>query len=124
MLSIVISNQFKKDLKLAKKRGLKINHLKEVIDTLANSQPLNEKYRDHNLSGEYSGFRECHIEPDWLLIYRVENRELDFSYSVQVHILIYFNNNEQEFLLIFLLFLLSFQIRCIAQKVYVKCYNY
>lgn len=76
MLSIVISNQFKKDLKLAKKRGLKINLLKEVIDTLANSKPLNEKYRDHNLSGEYSGFRECHIEPDWLLIYRVENREL------------------------------------------------
>lgn len=57
MLSIVISNQFKKDLKLAKKRGLKINLLKEVIDTLANSKPLNEKYRDHNLSGEYSGFR-------------------------------------------------------------------
>lgn len=77
MLSIVISNQFKKDLKLAKKRGLKINHLKEVIDTLTNRQPLNEKYRDHNLSGEYSGFRECHIEPDWLLIYRVENRELE-----------------------------------------------
>lgn len=77
MLSIVISNQFKKDLKLAKKRGLKINHLKEVIDTLANSKPLNEKYRDHNLSGEYSGFRECHIEPDWLLIYRVEDRELE-----------------------------------------------
>lgn len=77
MLSIVISNQFKKDLKLAKKRGLKINHLKEVIDTLANSKPLNEKYRDHNLSGEYSGFRECHIEPDWLLIYRVENMELE-----------------------------------------------
>lgn len=77
MLSIVISNEFKKDLKLAKKRGLKINHLKEVIDTLANSQPLNEKYRDHNLSGEYSGFRECHIEPDWLLIYRVEDRELE-----------------------------------------------
>lgn len=77
MLSIVISNQFKKDLKLAKKRGLKINQLKEVIDTLANSQPLSEKYRDHNLSGEYSGFRECHIEPDWLLIYRVEDRELE-----------------------------------------------
>lgn len=77
MLSIVISNQFKKDLKLAKKRGLKINHLKEVIDTLANSQPLSEKYRDHNLSGEYSGFRECHIEPDWLLIYRVEDRKLE-----------------------------------------------
>ena len=77
MLSIVISNQFKKDLKLSKKRGLKINLLKEVIDTLANSKPLNEKYRDHNLSGEYSGFRECHIEPDWLLIYRVEDRELE-----------------------------------------------
>ena len=77
MLSIVISNQFKKDLKLAKKRGLKINHLKEVIDTLANREPLNKKYRDHNLSGEYSGFRECHIEPDWLLIYRVEDRELE-----------------------------------------------
>ena len=77
MLKIVSSNQFKKDLKLAKKRGLDLNRLSLVINTIAAQEPLHEKYRDHNLSGRYQGFRECHIEPDWLLIYRVEEDELE-----------------------------------------------
>lgn len=77
MLKIVSSNQFKRDLKLAKKRGLDINSLKTVVDTLASESTLEEKYRDHELKGEYRGFRECHIEPDWLLVYRVEKEELE-----------------------------------------------
>lgn len=64
MLSIVASNQFKKDLKLAHKRGLNLELLSIVVDTLAAQQPLDAKYRDHNLTGNYRGFRECHIEPD------------------------------------------------------------
>ena len=66
MLNIVASNQFKKDLKLAAKRGLKIEKLRDVVDTLARQETLDEKFRDHGLTGDYRGFRECHIEPDWL----------------------------------------------------------
>ena len=67
------TTQFKKDFKLAIKRGLKIKLLEDVVKTLASGTPLDEKYRDHALSGNWSGFRECHILPDWLLIYRIEN---------------------------------------------------
>lgn len=77
MLKIVASNQFKKDLKLAKKRGLKLDRLSAVVNILAAQQPLDEKYRDHNLSGTYRGFRECHIEANWLLVYRVDNDALE-----------------------------------------------
>lgn len=77
MLSIVASNQFKRDLKLAKNRGLKLEQLRAVVNTLAEQKPLEEKHRDHSLSGKYRGFRECHIEPDWLLVYRIENDELN-----------------------------------------------
>ena len=69
MLSIIPSNQFKKDLKLAKKRGLNLELLSVVVNTLAAQQPLDIKYHDHNLTGNYRDFRECHIEPDWLLVY-------------------------------------------------------
>lgn len=77
MLKIVPSNQFKKDLKLAKKRGCKIELLREVVNTLAQEQKLDKKYRDHRLAGDYHGFRECHIEPDWLLIYRIDQDALE-----------------------------------------------
>ena len=70
------SGRFKRDLKLAKKRGYKLELLQNVITKLANGEPLEEKYRDHDLSGDFIGFRECHITPDWLLIYRIENDEL------------------------------------------------
>ena len=86
MLEIVPSNQFKKDLKLAKKRGLKIDKLREVINTLAEQKKLEDKYRDHSLTGEYREFRECHIEPDWLLIYRINNNELElFLFRTGTH---------------------------------------
>ena len=77
MLNIVIANQFKKDLKLAIKRGLHIEKLREVVNTLACREPLDDRYRDHGLTGEYRGFRECHIEPDWLLVYRTSEEELE-----------------------------------------------
>ena len=76
MLEIVLSNQFKKDIKAAQKRGLKLELLTEVVDTLASQQSLPKKYRDHSLTGSYSDFRECHIKPDWLLIYRIDNEDL------------------------------------------------
>ena len=71
-LDIIASNRFRKDLKLAKKRGLSLAKLEAVVEMLANQVPLEAKYRDHALTGNYSEFRECHIEPDWLLIYRQE----------------------------------------------------
>lgn len=77
MLPIVLSHQFKKDLKLAKKRGLNLDELKQVVHRLADQKPLNAKYRDHALMGDYTSFRECHIKPDWLLIYRIEKEELE-----------------------------------------------
>lgn len=76
MLEIVPSNQFKKDLKLARRRGYKIERLRDAVNALVNEQKLDKKYHDHALSGEYSGFRECHIEPDWLLIYRISQNTL------------------------------------------------
>ncbi|MCH5158261.1 MAG: type II toxin-antitoxin system YafQ family toxin [Clostridiales bacterium] len=76
MLDIVLSNQFKKDIKLAAKRGYDINLLDEIVTKLANREALAEKYRDHSLTGKYSGFRECHLQPDWLLIYRIEENAL------------------------------------------------
>ena len=86
MLEIVVSNQFKKDLKLAKKRGLPIENLRKVVNTLASEQKLADSYRDHGLTGDYRGFRECHIEPDWLLVYRVEADALElFLFRTGTH---------------------------------------
>jgi mRNA interferase YafQ len=86
MLDIVPSNQFRKDLKLARKRGMKIELLQAVVNTLAKEQPLDAKYRDHSLTGDYRGFRECHIEPDWLLVYRIDQGELElFLFRTGTH---------------------------------------
>lgn len=70
---LVLSTRFKKGFKLAKKRGLNVTLLNEVVDLLLAGQTLDAKYKDHELKGRYKGFRECHIQPDWLLIYFVEN---------------------------------------------------
>lgn len=86
MLEIVPSNRFKKDLKLAKKRGLDINKLRYVVNTLAEEEKLDDKHRDHELTGEYQGFCECHIEPYWLLIYRIETEVLElFLFRTGTH---------------------------------------
>lgn len=76
MLEIVMSNQFKRDLKLIAKRGYNLDLLDEVVNKLANREELPIKNRDHGLTGKYAGFRECHIQPDWLLVYRMEEQEL------------------------------------------------
>ncbi len=76
MLDVVLSNQFKKDLKLMNRRGVNLDLLDYVVNKLANNEELEEKYYDHALTGNYVGFRECHIKPDWLLIYRINDNEL------------------------------------------------
>ena len=73
---IVLTSMFKKDLKTAKKRGYDLSLLQSVVDTLAMGQPLAEKHKDHSLVGNYNGCRECHITPDWLLIYEISQNEL------------------------------------------------
>lgn len=67
------TNQFKKDIKLAQKQGKDIEKLFSVVDILASGEPLPAKFRDHDLTGDYKGCRECHIEPDWLLVYEKDN---------------------------------------------------
>lgn len=67
------TTQFKKDIKLAKKRHLPLEPLKEIVALLANGEQLPEKNKDHALQGNFTGYRECHIQPDWLLIYRIED---------------------------------------------------
>ncbi|MBQ7516152.1 MAG: type II toxin-antitoxin system YafQ family toxin [Schwartzia sp.] len=67
------TRQFKRDLKLAKKQGKDLEKLYDVIEQLANGDVLDEKYHDHGLRGEYEGSRECHIEPDWLLVYEIND---------------------------------------------------
>ena len=75
MLKISLSTQFKKDMKKAKARGLPQDEMKVVVDKIAGGQPLEEKYCDHPLFGKLDLFRECHIRPDWLLIYRILLKE-------------------------------------------------
>ena len=65
---ISVTGQFKKDVLLAKKQGKNLDKLWTVVEKLSNGETLEEKYKDHNLTGQYSGCRECHISPDWLLI--------------------------------------------------------
>ena len=68
---VKFTNQFKKDLKLIKKQNNELDKLYTVIEKLANGEKLEEKYKEHFLSGNYKGCRECHIEPDWLLVYEI-----------------------------------------------------
>lgn len=78
MLRLEFTGQFKKDYKLALKRGCSPDKIQEIIALLAAEQPLPEKYQDHALvsSRNYKNMRECHIEPDWLLIYKIEQSVL------------------------------------------------
>ena len=76
MYKIIPSNKFKKDLRLAIKRGCNIDLMDTVVTTLSNGESLEEKYRDHPLKGDYTGCRECHITPDWLLIYEITDSDL------------------------------------------------
>jgi len=72
MLEIIRSSQFKKDLKKIIKQRKNLNILERVIKDLQSKKTLPKKYCDHNLVGEWQGYRECHINPDWLLIYKID----------------------------------------------------
>ncbi|NBH32457.1 type II toxin-antitoxin system YafQ family toxin [Clostridiaceae bacterium] len=73
MYQVKFTTAYKKAYKLMKKRGLDLSLLDEVVDLLRQGRQLEERYRDHGLTGDLAGFRECHIKPDWLLIYLIEN---------------------------------------------------
>ena len=76
MLTIKYQTAFKKDYKRIVRRGYDVRLLEKVIGLLAEQKPLPEQYHDHNLTGNYAGCRECHITPDWLLIYQIYEEEL------------------------------------------------
>ena len=76
MLDVRYSTRFKKDFKTCVKRGLDVSIFQNAVDTLRIPAPLPEKNNDHNLSGNYVGYRECHLQPDWLLIYQQTETEL------------------------------------------------
>lgn len=76
---LVLTGKFKKGLKLAKRRGLEIALLDHVVEKLLHGIPLDEKNMDHELKGRFKGFRECHIQPDWLLIYLLEDEVLTLT---------------------------------------------
>ena len=76
MYAIRPTNKFRQDLKLCQKRGYNMQAITDVIKKLAAGDTLPPQNRDHELSGNYKGFRECHIQPDWLLVYRINNNDL------------------------------------------------
>ena len=76
MRSPIFENRFKKDIKRLQKRGKNMDKLKVVIDKLLENQELEPKYKDHALTGNWNGYRDCHIEPDWILIYKTSETNL------------------------------------------------
>lgn len=76
MLELKTTAQFRKDYKRAKKRGYNLTLLQDVLEILCAEKTLDAKYKDHALVGAYKGFRECHIQPDWLLIYTIDKDKL------------------------------------------------
>ena len=79
MLKPSFTKQFERDLKKIKKRGKNTKKLKSILSDLIDEKRLEEKYRDHKLIGNFKGRRECHIEPDWLLIYKIDNDIIIFE---------------------------------------------
>jgi len=76
LLELKKTSQFRKDLRRMVKRGVDIDLLENIIQTLRQQKQLATKYHDHELTGEFAGFRECHIQPDWLLIYLIDGENL------------------------------------------------
>ena len=81
MLTIKRTTKFKKEFKNAVRRGCNIEVFEYVVRELANERKLDEKYRDHALTGIFIGFRECHLAPDWLLVYQIDKGELVLTLS-------------------------------------------
>ncbi len=76
MRETIRSSQFKRDVKLAERRGKDMSKLRELILLLVEGAPLPPRYRDHSLSGDWKHHRDCHIEPDWLLLYKIDGNDL------------------------------------------------
>lgn len=81
MYSLATTSKFRRDYKRIKKRGYDLDLLARVIDILLSGEPLDAQYQDHPLQGKYKGLRECHIEPDWLLIYVIDQGRLVLTAS-------------------------------------------
>ena len=79
MLEPIRASQFRRDLRKAQRQGKDLELLKTIIQTLAEEKPLEDRYRDHELTGAWRGYRECHVNPDWLLIYKVDGNELKLA---------------------------------------------
>lgn len=79
MYRVKFTNAYKRAYKLMKKRGANMDLLDNIVDQLRHGEPLAPRYRDHALSGKFQGFRECHIKPDWLLVYLIENDVLTLT---------------------------------------------
>lgn len=79
MFTVKFTTAYKKSYKLMKKRGLDVTLLDDVVEELSQGNPLDDKYKDHLLKGEYAGFHECHIKSDWLLIYLIEEDVLTLT---------------------------------------------
>ncbi|ADW70502.1 type II toxin-antitoxin system YafQ family toxin [Granulicella tundricola] len=79
MLEVVMATRFRRDTKLMERRGLKMTKLREVIMLLAQEIELPVRYHDHLLSGSWKDHRECHVEPDWLLIYQLQEGQILFA---------------------------------------------
>ncbi len=78
-LPIRQATQFRRDIKRLRRQGANLPELQTIIVSLAAQEPLDAQYRDHALIGNWQGYRECHVRPDWLLIYRIENDELQLA---------------------------------------------
>ncbi|APW19025.1 type II toxin-antitoxin system YafQ family toxin [Gardnerella swidsinskii] len=76
MLTLTYTSQFKKDMKRIRKRGYDTHLVNILLEKLRNEEILDETYQDHPLKGKYLGFRECHVKPNWLLIYRIDNDDV------------------------------------------------
>ena len=76
MRNLISGAQFRRDVKLAEKRGKDMTKLGEAIRLLAEGSPLSPRYKDHSLGGDWKSYRDCHIEPDWLLIYKIDGDDL------------------------------------------------
>ena len=75
-MKILYTSQFKKDYKRIKKQNKDLSKLQTLIEKLAGGERLEAKYKDHGLTGSLSGYRDCHLEPDWLIIYKLNNDNL------------------------------------------------
>jgi mRNA interferase YafQ len=81
MYSVFTTGKFDKDLKRAKRRNKDLSKIREIMEHLAAAKPLPARHRDHVLIGNYVGRRECHIEPDWLLIYKIDDEEKEITFE-------------------------------------------